>query len=145
MIGTVATIRYGVEFGWIGMVLVHPDVQGRGVGAVLLGHAMAELAGFPSIRLDATPAGRVLYTKHGFMDEYPLRRMEAVPATVPGPNQSGVEPLTRESLSDVIALDRRVFGAPRVRLLEWMLEGAPGAARSPTWTGKRLHSRQARP
>ena len=33
VIGTVATIRYGVEFGWIGMVLVHPDVQGRGVGA----------------------------------------------------------------------------------------------------------------
>ena len=32
VVGTVATIRFGREFGWIGMVLVHPDVQGRGVG-----------------------------------------------------------------------------------------------------------------
>src|SRR5262245_17804327 len=64
IIGTVAALRYGVEFGWIGMLLVHPDVQGRGVGAVLLGHVTAELAGLSSIRLDATPAGRFLYRKH---------------------------------------------------------------------------------
>lgn len=126
VVGTVATIRFGREFGWIGMVLVHRDVQGRGVGAVLLGHATAELADLGSIRLDATPAGRGLYLKHGFIDEYSLRRVEAAPATVAAPGHSWITPLTREGLADVIALDRQVFGAPRAELLEWMYDGSPG-------------------
>ena len=29
---TIATVRYGRQFGWIGMVLVNPDAQGRGIG-----------------------------------------------------------------------------------------------------------------
>jgi GNAT superfamily N-acetyltransferase len=125
LIGTVATIRYGVEFGWIGMVLVHPDVQGRGVGAVLLDHATAQLTNVPAIRLDATPAGQLLYRKHAFIEEYSLKRMEGVPSVVNRSNPSWVRPLTRETLTDVTALDRLVFGAPRAELLAWMYDGAP--------------------
>ena len=125
IIGTVATIRYGAEFGWIGMLLVHPDVQGRGVGAVLLGHGTAELAGVPSIRLDATPAGHILYRKHGFVDEFPLRRMAATPAVIDAPQQPSIEPFKRSDLADVMAFDRHAFGAPRDAVLAWMLEGAP--------------------
>jgi len=125
IIGTVATIRYGAEFGWIGMLLVHPDLQGRGVGAVLLGHATAELAGVPLIRLDATPAGHVLYRKHGFVDEFPLRRMEATSVAVERSRHPSVLPLGREGLPDVIAFDSQAFGASRGNVLAWMLEGAP--------------------
>jgi GNAT superfamily N-acetyltransferase len=125
VIGTVATIRYGTQFGWIGMLLVHPDARGRGVGAVLLGHATAELSDVGLIRLDATPAGHFLYRKHGFVDESPLRRMEAVPNLSNPPNERDGEPLTRAALADVCALDREVFGAPRADLINWMLEGAP--------------------
>ena len=125
IIGTVATLRYGAEFGWIGMLLVHPDVQGRGVGAVLLGHATAELAGVSSIRLDATPAGHFLYRKHGFVDEFPLKRMEARSTVVERLNHTSVQPFTSESLADVIAFDRQAFGGSRADLLGWMLEGAP--------------------
>lgn len=125
IIGTVATIRYGAEFGWIGMLLVHPDVQGRGVGAVLLGHATAELAGVPSIRLDATPAGQILYRKHGFIDEFPLRRMELTSAAIERSRHPSVQPLEREALPDVIAFDHQAFGASRGDVLAWMLEGAP--------------------
>src|SRR5262245_10473976 len=125
IVGTVATIRYGAEFGWIGMLLVHPDVQGRGVGAVLLGHATAELAGVPSIRLDATPAGHLLYRKHGFVDEFPLRRMEGRAKVIERSDQTSVRPLERDGVADVFDLDRQVFGAPRNGVLAWMLEGAP--------------------
>jgi GNAT superfamily N-acetyltransferase len=125
VVGTVATVRYGTQFGWIGMLLVHPEAQGRGVGAVLLGHATAELSDVSSIRLDATPAGHFLYRKHGFVDESPLKRMEAVPNVAEQSTDTGAEPLSRAALADVCALDREVFGAPRADLLEWMLEGAP--------------------
>lgn len=125
IIGTVATIRYGAEFGWIGMLLVHPDVQGRGVGAVLLGHATAELGGARSIRLDATPAGHFLYRKHGFVDEFPLRRMEGRPKVMEQSNQALVQPLERDDLAGVFDLDRQVFGASRDSVLAWMAEGAP--------------------
>jgi len=125
IIGTVATIRYGAEFGWIGMLLVHPDVQGRGVGAVLLGHATAELAGVPSIRLDATPAGHILYRKHGFVDEFPLQRMAVTSMAIERPRHPSVQPLEREALPEVIAFDRQVFGTSRGDVLSWMLEGAP--------------------
>jgi len=133
VIGTIATIRYGVEFGWIGMVLVHPDVQGRGVGAVLLRHATAQLRDMPIIRLDATPAGRLLYQKHGFVDEYSLKRMERVPSVGLDGDETGGElppdpslsPVTHEVLTDLVALDRQVFGAPRADLLTWMYNGAP--------------------
>ena len=124
VVGTVATIRFGAEFGWIGMLLVHPSLQGRGVGAVLLGHATAELSDVASIRLDATPAGHLLYRKHGFVDEFPLGRMEALSPRVYASVESWVQPLTEVS-SDVIALDRKVFGGDRAELLEWMRQGAP--------------------
>ena len=107
------------------MLLVHPGAQGRGVGAVLLGHATAELSDVASIRLDATPAGHFLYRKHGFIDEAPLTRMEAVTHIVGQSQGTGAEPLTRAALEEVCAIDRDVFGAPRADLLEWMLEGAP--------------------
>ena len=124
VVGTVATIRFGTDFGWIGMLLVHPSLQGRGVGAVLLGHATAELSDVASIRLDATPAGHLLYRKHGFVDEFPLSRMEAASPAVNQSVESSVQPLT-EVPSDVIALDRKVFGGDRAELLEWMRQGAP--------------------
>ncbi len=125
VIGTVATIHYGAEFGWVGMLLVHPDAQGRGAGAVLLDHATSQLNDVRSIRLDATPAGRFLYRKHGFTDEFSLTRLEAVTAIASPSSNTRVEPLTDDALPDVIALDRQVFGADRADLLEWMLRGAP--------------------
>jgi hypothetical protein len=91
----------------------------------LLGHATAELAGVPSIRLDATPAGHILYRKHGFVDEFSLRRMEAASVVIESSHHSSIEPLEQAAMADVVAFDRQAFGAPRDDVLAWMLEGAP--------------------
>src|SRR4051794_6405197 len=40
VIATIATIRYGSEFSWIGMVLVDPAAQGRGIGSTMLREAV---------------------------------------------------------------------------------------------------------
>ena len=81
VIGTVTTIAYGGAFAWIGMVLVDPQHRRRGVGTRLLKEALDVIGDAMTARLDATPAGRAVYTPLGFCDEYELQRMER-PVTV---------------------------------------------------------------
>jgi GNAT superfamily N-acetyltransferase len=125
VMATIATIRYGAQFGWIGMVLVDPAAQGRGIGSVMVREAVDSLADMPSVRLDATPAGRIVYQKHDFADECTLTRMEATSVRVDHAPRAIVRAMTRGELPAVIAMDRSVFGASRSNLLEWMYEGAP--------------------
>ncbi len=128
LLATIATIRYGTQFGWIGMVLVDPAAQGRGIGTAMLRDAVESVTDMASVRLDATPAGRLLYQKHGFSDEYGLTRMEATSVSVDHAPHTIVRAMTRGELPEVVAMDRAVFGAPRGGLLEWMYEGAPQLA-----------------
>ena len=125
VIGTSATIRYGLRFGWIGMVLVDPAAQGERLGTSLLTHAIESLHDMPAVRLDATPAGHHLYLKHGFSDECGLRRMEAATVVVPDKPPPAIRAMTPDDLPEVIAMDVIVFGAPRADVLEWLYTGAP--------------------
>lgn len=125
VIGTVATVRYGARFGWIGMVLVDPDAQGQGLGTSLVKFALEALRDVEAVRLDATPAGRPLYVKHGFVDECHLQRMDCAAVSLGEPSHHEIQPMTSRDLPDVLAMDHDVFGAPRAQLLEWMYAGAP--------------------
>ena len=62
IVGTVTTVQYQKKIAWIGMLIVHPDSRGRGVGAQLLTRAIEFLRAerIPSIKLDATPQGEPL-------------------------------------------------------------------------------------
>src|SRR5436305_3142971 len=78
VIGTVATIRYRYFFSWIGMVLVDPDYHRQGIGRQLLKEALQILHHEETIKLDATPAGREVYLKLNFVEEYRLSRMSTI-------------------------------------------------------------------
>src|SRR4026209_1472414 len=108
------------------MVLVDPAGQGRGIGSAMVRDAVDSLADMPSVRLDATPAGRLVYQKHDFIDECSLTRMEAISVKVDHPPRTIVRAMTRGELPAVIAMDRSVFGAPRSNLLEGMYGGPAG-------------------
>jgi ribosomal protein S18 acetylase RimI-like enzyme len=126
VIGTVTTIRYENRFAWIGMVLVDPEERGHGVGSRLMSEALDLLKDMPSIRLDATPAGRGVYRRLDFVDEYHLSRMEiAAEHQSPALQLDDVRPMSKEDLPAIAKLDREVFGADRRILLEWMFESAP--------------------
>ena len=127
VIGTVTTIRYGNRFSWIGMLLVDPPEAGQGTGTRLLSAAMDALADMRSIRLDATPAGRQVYGRQGFIDEYGLSRMLAAPTdrTTSVPRDHLARPLTPKDLPAVAVFDEEVFGANRRVTMGWMLDGAP--------------------
>jgi GNAT superfamily N-acetyltransferase len=126
VVGTVATARYEDRFAWIGMVLVDPAERGQGIGARLMAEALDVLEDMPSVRLDATPAGRAVYQKLDFVDECRLSRMETVVSSgALTPQRNPARPMTKDDLPAVSIFDRQVFGADRSLTLGWMFDGAP--------------------
>jgi hypothetical protein len=109
------------------------------------------------VRLDATPAGELVYRQLAFVPEYALARMERLPDvsssplplppvhwrrrppladaaepaqddTDAGTGTGTVRVMDDEDLDDVLALDRDVFGADRAALLRMLRQEAPGYA-----------------
>lgn len=129
-VGTVTTCIFG-SVAWIAMVLVDAAVRGQGIGQALLDRALAFLdeRGVSSVRLDATPLGRPLYEKRGFVEEYALARYEGAalaPATVANaPNKIAVGAVRSEHLERVVQLDRQITGTDREVLLRRLFAECP--------------------
>jgi GNAT superfamily N-acetyltransferase len=126
VVGTAATIVYEERFAWIGMVLVDPEFRGRGTGTRLLEKTIEHLdgMGIPTMKLDATPAGRPIYQKLGFNDEYEIERWllkRPIPQATSAP---GVRPVSNA----VLQLDREIFGADRGTLLRSLASENPDFA-----------------
>lgn len=117
-VATAITITYGRELGWIGMMLVHPDFRRRGIARVLMQHSIEILqsAGVKSIKLDATPAGREVYLRIGFKDEYTLTRFQTDNAKGQTPN-SALRAFKNDDLPKIVDLDRAATGVCREQLL----------------------------
>jgi len=124
IVGTVTTIRYQHFFSWIGMVLVDPGYRRQNIGTQLLQEALEILRSEETVKLDATAAGRAVYLKLNFVDEYGLSRMNTV-VDATGLEISFARPVQKEDLVLLSAFDREIFGADRQSLLEWMWECAP--------------------
>jgi len=123
VVGTVTTIAYQGRFGWIGMVLVDPEFRGRGIGTRLLNRAIENLdsRSIPTLKLDATPQGKPIYEKLGFVSEYEVERWTlARPA-----RGTTAHTLGPPRLEDVLELDGEVFGADRSALLRTLVSAAP--------------------
>jgi len=139
--GTATTIVYEERFAWIGMVLVDPECRGRGIGTRLLARAIEHLdaVGVPTLKLDATPQGKPIYAKSGFVSEYDIerwtleRRTDLAGAGVsvaPGERAAAgaAEPsaslpsaslpfTSKPDVEGIAEFDRDVFGADRGGLL----------------------------
>ena len=76
MVGTVTSTRYESELAWIGMMLVDAALQRRGIGTQLMRHVIDYLESVcvQTIKLDATPAGRPMYERLGFVAEHDFQR-----------------------------------------------------------------------
>lgn len=124
VIGTVATLPYG-PFAWISMVLVDPAARGRGIGTLLLNRGLALVPHGSAARLDATPAGEVIYRKLGFVAEYGLSRLflDARTRTIAAP--SGPRLMAPDDWPAILEMDAHAFGASRANLLERLATDAP--------------------
>lgn len=122
-VGTATTTTYEDKFGWVAMVLVHPDHRRKGIGTTLLDACINYLqARVATVKLDATPMGKKLYDTLGFVDEYVMERWMG--RGIVGGESRGVTPLTEDELDALCAFDLPVFGADRSRLLRRFISEA---------------------
>jgi GNAT superfamily N-acetyltransferase len=145
--GTATAIRYGTEVGWVGMVLVHPELRRFGIGKALLERTISYLhnLGVSCIKLDATPMGKTVYIPLGFVDEYELERYQGVAGALAvectsahviekqapaaaikraatdieeqAPTGAVIVPITEELLADLVTFDTEYFGVAREEML----------------------------
>jgi len=120
--GTAATIIYEGRFAWVGMVLVDPEHRGHGIGTTLLKKCIDYLDSIrvPCIKLDATPLGKPLYEKLGFVAEYELERWTLKRSSVELSNPDSSDPdeaMPAALLEHVLKADREAFGADRSAVL----------------------------
>jgi GNAT superfamily N-acetyltransferase len=110
------------HIGWIGFMGTQPDLQGLGIGTSIM-RALLELAEelrLKTLKLDATNIGEKLYSKFGFIKEYPARRIEIPGRCVRGTRRDGIGSGVRivDSIPEwCSALDRRAFGDDRSPLI----------------------------
>ena len=126
VVGTACTIGYEDRFGWISMVIVDPAMQRKGIGKALLNKGFDYLENLGlTVKLDATPAGKLLYDTIGFVDEYGAARYEADRVDAPAPEMA-CSPLSLDDLDRLDAYDAPIFGASRKQVLQSYLETYPG-------------------
>jgi GNAT superfamily N-acetyltransferase len=126
--GTVTTVVYESRFAWVGMVLVDPQHRGQGIGTRLLHQAIEYLdgLGIATVKLDATPEGKPIYQKLGFVTEYEIERWVLSARPQPPEPDSFSELRVGESASlEILAVDREAFGADRSALLLSLHRSAP--------------------
>jgi GNAT superfamily N-acetyltransferase len=130
IVGSITAINYSDTVAWIGMMLVDKEYRGRGISKLLLNETIGKLEGCNSIKLDATPAGRPVYKKIGFLDELTLFRMTnpSVVKLMPGDFGKEAEPVTPERIPDIIEFDKAVFGASRKELMMSLYNNSPELA-----------------
>jgi predicted N-acetyltransferase YhbS len=121
--GTVTTMVYEQRFAWIGMVIVSSAVRGQGLGTRLLEKAIEHLDArrIPTLKLDATPQGKPVYERLGFVPEYEIDRWALRRQSAP----TDSETIVPADLSEIFKLDREAFGADRSKLLESLDGHAP--------------------
>jgi predicted N-acetyltransferase YhbS len=122
LVATTTTTTYGRELAWIGMVLVDPECRRRGIATKLMHAALDYLiqADVATIKLDATPDGRLVYESLEFKVDSLIERWEGVA----GPGDAGCSTLDTSAYREALALDRQAFGADRSTLIKMLIEDA---------------------
>ena len=121
--GTTTTTRYNDDLAWVGMVLVDPQSRRQGIATRLMETALDYLKGkVATVKLDATPPGRLVYEKFGFEVESMVERWSG------GIKSSSVdrdgETLNRRLRAELLALDKWSFNADRSALINSLMDDA---------------------
>jgi GNAT superfamily N-acetyltransferase len=133
LVASALILPYDERIAWIAMVLTTESHRRRGLATANLHWATLRCAARGLIGgLDATPAGREVYSPLGFTDLWGLQRLRAErPGNLPEPRHSLViRPMHEDDLAAVTAMDAEAFGAARGALLAYLRAGQPSCA----WT-----------
>jgi len=128
VVGTILTWKHDARNASLGMVIVSPDRQGRGIGRELMKRALRDVAG-RSVMLNATQAGLSLYEKLGFVAVGAIEQHQGIAAPVPAQALAPGVRLRPIGVSDapvLASLASRAAGMSRARVLKPLLELAKG-------------------
>jgi GNAT superfamily N-acetyltransferase len=130
VVGTALCWKYGARGASLGMVIVAPDQQGRGIGRELM-ERLLEALGERITVLHATPAGQPLYEKLGFkaigtIDQHQASEFRVPPITLS--NGEHLRPLQPADTPRLVDLASRAGGLDRSALLPALLRIAQGIA-----------------
>jgi GNAT superfamily N-acetyltransferase len=122
-VGCISVVKYGADFAFLGLYIVHPAHRGKGYGKAIWDAGVASAAG-RTIGLDGVPAQQGNYRKSGFALAYGSARWSG---TLRGlvTKRSYVRPITMDDLAAVDAFDREHFPAPRTGFLMAWLAPSP--------------------
>ncbi|MCS0632501.1 GNAT family N-acetyltransferase [Telluria mixta] len=119
VIGTGLCWKQGDGHASLGMIIVSPDHQGKGIGRELMRLVLEEL-GDRCVLLNATAAGQPLYERMGFAAIGTLYQHQGILAAIPSVALDGgarVRPAAPEDLPAIIALADRATGMARDTLV----------------------------
>ncbi|WJH42207.1 GNAT family N-acetyltransferase [Aliirhizobium terrae] len=117
MAAGISAVRYGNDFGFIGLYIAHPDFRGRGYARRVWDAGMAHLAG-RTIGLDGVPEQQANYRSMGFLPDYDTYRWSG---RIDGRSDADIRTLDDAMLSALVDFDSRYFPAKRERFLRpWL-------------------------
>ncbi|BCB39390.1 acetyltransferase [Bacillus cereus] len=106
------------SFSTIGMLIVHPNFQGRGIGRILLNNCLKQAHPKYPIVLIATKAGEPLYTSCGFQTVTTIHRFEKQTTKT---HITHTKQVKEKDLISLISLDQITTGADRSLLYSLLL------------------------
>ncbi|MFA7230935.1 MAG: GNAT family N-acetyltransferase [Victivallaceae bacterium] len=128
VIGSAVSINYQNQVAWIGMVMVDEPYRGQGIAKTLMNRVIDELKTCECIKLDATPAGQLVYEKLGFKPEWSIVRMiNSIYNPEDSPPGNAV-PVEQTDLNEILAYDAKIFGVDRKILLNRLFDEYPDLA-----------------
>ncbi|MBE7118933.1 GNAT family N-acetyltransferase [Bacillus cereus] len=121
LIASAAIILYGETLASIGMVIVHPDYKGRGIGKAITDSCMKSVSSQTPIMLIATDEGKPLYEKLGFrvvsyVSKYICNTYNANYKCVG--NEEYILNYEECDLEKIIKIDEDAFGTSRKEFLK---------------------------
>lgn len=116
-VGAISAVRYGAEFGVIGLYLVRRDLRGQGIGHALWLAAMARLAG-RTIAIDSAEAQAGNCAEWGFERAYRHVRHEIEASRIAGAVPDDMLDARATPPEELRRLDRACFPAPRAGFLQ---------------------------
>ncbi len=126
VVGTAMCWSHGADFASVGMVIVGPDWQGKGIGRKLMKLTMGEL-GKRNVILNATESAQAMYESCGFKAVDAIHQHQGsvfksrLIALQPGER---IRPLGTRDGAKLAALGARAAGMPRGTVLAALMEVA---------------------
>jgi GNAT superfamily N-acetyltransferase len=124
-IGSAMWWAYGEALGTVGLIVVDPAYQGRGIGAQLVKAVLDDAGASRTMRLIATQAGFKLYQRFGFRERGGIEQHQGTVAAVPPvavPMSIRLRDVVRDDLPTIASLDATATGGDRRAVIRALLD-----------------------